>query len=297
MVTNKGTSPISAWILGSRPKTLTAAIAPILIGVAIAIHEGQFLPLPALAALWCSIFIQVGTNYYNDFSDYVRGVDTAERLGPIRVTQAGLLSPGQVRSGAMIAFGLAGIAGLYLVVLWGWPVVLIGLGSILAGLAYTAGPSPLAYNGLGDLFTLIFFGYVATLGTVYVQLGEIPGLAWPAATGMGVVITALLVVNNVRDIETDQAAGRRTIPVRFGRKVGVIEFVLLLGIAMVMPVVQWVGGEVSLWILLPWVTFPWAIHLSRCLWEDRGKALNRTLAGSARYLLVYAALLSLGLLL
>ena len=209
-----------------RPRTLYAAIAPVLTGGAVAFAQGGFQLLPVLAALLVAILIQVGTNLYNDVADFERGVDTADRLGPVRVTQAGYLSPGQVKAGAYLAFGLAGLAGLSLVVAAGPLVLAIGLASILAGLAYTGGPFPLSAKGLGDPFVFIFFGFVAVGGTVYVQLGSVPMLGWLAGAMMGALITALLVVNNVRDHETDRAAGRRTIPARFGREVGWLEFVL-----------------------------------------------------------------------
>jgi len=179
------------WLLASRPKTLTAALTTVLVGTAVAIGAGGFRWAPAITALMCALLIQVGTNIYNDVADYERGADSEQRLGPMRVTQAGLLPPEQVRRGAILAYIAAGVVGLYLAVDAGWPVVVIGLASILAGLVYTAGPSPLAYNGFGDLFVMVFFGFVAVCGTAFVQAGNIPIAAWPAGLAIGATITAI----------------------------------------------------------------------------------------------------------
>jgi 1,4-dihydroxy-2-naphthoate octaprenyltransferase len=280
-----------------RPRTLYAAIAPVLAGGAVAFAQGGFKPLPALAALLVAILIQVGTNLYNDVADFERGVDTTDRLGPVRVTQAGYLSPGQVKAGAYFSFALAGLAGLSLVFAAGPLVLVIGLASILAGLAYTGGPFPLSANGLGDPFVFIFFGFVAVGGTVFVQLGSVPPLGWLAGAMLGALITALLVVNNVRDLETDRAAGRRTIPARFGREVGWIEFGLLVALAYVLPVIAVTGIRETTWVMLTWVTLPHALRLVRDLRAQRGAALNRVLGATARLALCQAGLFSLGLML
>lgn len=288
-------TPIQAWLLAIRPRTLYAAVAPVLVGAAVAYARDGFKPLPVLAALICAVAIQIGTNLYNDAADFERGVDTADRLGPVRVTQAGFLSPRQVKTGAYLVFGLAGLAGLSLVFAAGPLVLVIGLASILAGLAYTGGPFPLSANGLGDPFVFIFFGFVAVGGTVYVQLGDIPLLGWLGGALMGALITALLVVNNVRDHETDRAAGRRTVPAHFGRRVGWVEYTLLISAAYALPFVMIISGEASPWILLTLLTLPQAIGLIRDLRDLRGPALNRVLGATARLALVQAALLSVGL--
>lgn len=285
------------WLLASRPRTLTASIAPVLVGSAVAQNQGGFRAGAALAALLAAVLIQVGTNLHNDVADYERGADRGERLGPLRVTQAGLLTPSEVRRGALVAFAAAGLVGLYLAWLAGWPVLLLGAASIAAGLAYTAGPSPLAYNGLGDLFVMLFFGFVAVGGTVYVQMGSVPALAWWAALAVGSTITALLVVNNVRDVESDRAAGRRTLPVLLGRRAGVVEYGLLMAaahlVALALPLLGLSGAEA----LLALLTAPWAAHLTWRLDRLRGRALNGVLAGTALLVLAHAGLLSLGLLL
>ena len=222
---------LRALLLASRPKTLPAAAAPVVMGSAVAAAAGGFRPGPALAALAGGLLIQIGTNFTNDVMDFKKGTDTAERVGPLRVTLAGLLTPAQVLAGAVVAFGLAAFCGIYLAAVAGWPVIAIGLASIAAGVAYTAGPAPLAYNGLGDLFVMLFFGFAAVCGTVFVQLGRVTTLAVAGALTAGAFATAILVVNNVRDVETDRKAGRRTIPVRFGRGAGVAEYVALLALA------------------------------------------------------------------
>ena len=286
---------LSPWILASRPKTLSAAIAPVMVGSAVAIAERSFHAGAALAALLTAILIQIGTNMYNDVADFERGTDTSERLGPQRVTQSGLLTPRQVRMGAFLSFAMAALCGIYLIFIAGWLVIAIGLVSILAGFAYTAGPYPLAYNGFGDLFVLIFFGFVAVCGTVYVQVGSIPTIAWPAALGVGSVITALLVVNTIRDIATDRAAGRRTIPVVYGRKAGLSEYVLLLVIAYSISLVM-IVIDLETWpVLLPWITIPAALRLYRYVASTEGRALNRALARTAKLVLVYGSLLAVGI--
>lgn len=211
-------------MLASRPKTLPAAISPVLVGWGIAIGIEGFQLLPALAALLCAVLIQIGTNLVNDVVDYQKGADTSERLGPVRVTHTGLLTPRQVWRGVFITFGLAALVGLYLVFDAGWPVLVIGGASILAGFLYTVGPYSLTNIGLGDLFVMLFFGFVAVCGTVFVVAGSGPLSAWLSALGVGALVTNILVVNNTRDMETDRQTGRKNIPVLFGRKGGKIEF-------------------------------------------------------------------------
>jgi 1,4-dihydroxy-2-naphthoate octaprenyltransferase len=291
-----GSLPIwRVWWIASRPKTLSAAIAPVLVGSAVAIAEDGFRPLPAVAALLVGILIQVGTNIYNDYADFNRGADTSERLGPLRVTQAGLMPPQIVRRAAILSFVFAGLIGLYLIWIAGWPVALLGLGAILAGLAYTAGPWPLAYNGLGDLFAWIFFGFVAVGGTAYVQLQRIPFLAWMGGLAIGAAITALLAVNNIRDIEADRIAGRRTLPVVFGRKAGVIEYGVCLISAYLVPLALVITGNYALWILLPILTLPEAIRLVGLIGRLRGRHLNQGLEGTARLVMGYGLLLAVGI--
>lgn len=283
------------WWLASRPKTLSAAIAPVLVGSAVAYSESGFDFIAALAALLVGLLIQVGTNFYNDYADFKRGADTAERLGPMRVTQSGLLAPQTVRWAAILTFTMAGLIGVYLIWLAGWPVALIGLAAILAGLAYTAGPWPLAYNGLGDLFAWIFFGFVAVCGTAYVQLRQVPFLGWMGGLAIGAMITALLAVNNIRDIETDRSAGRRTIPVVFGRSGGMLEYGFCLFVAYLTPLYIFVTFRQHLWHLLPILTLPEAIRLFRFIQVTEGRNLNKALAGTARLVLWYGVFMAVGI--
>jgi 1,4-dihydroxy-2-naphthoate octaprenyltransferase len=267
------------------------------LGSAAAASLGGFRAGPAAAALCGALLIQVGTNLANDVYDFERGTDTAERLGPTRVTEAGLLAPRQVRTGMAVAFGLATLAGIYLAWVAGWPVIVIGLTSIAAGLAYSSGPFPLAHHGLGEPFVMIFFGFVAVGGTAFVQLGTVPAAAWWCGLGAGALSTAILVVNNVRDAETDQRAGRRTLPARFGRRAGVVEYGFFLALAYLAPagLVLAAGAPRGCW--LSYLTLPLALALfRRVATRTDGPALNGALAGTGGLLVLYAALLSTGLL-
>lgn len=206
-------------------------------GAGLAGADHVFAALPFLAALSGALLIQIGTNFANDYSDFVRGVDTDDRLGAPRVTQTGLLSPAEVRRAAALAFGLAAAVGLYLVWRGGWPIVVIGLASIIAGICYTGGPWPFGYHGLGDLFVMIFFGPVAVAGTYYVQ-----ALSWDPGTllaglGVGALTTAILVINNLRDRSTDEAAGKRTLAVLIGAGPTKVEYSILLAIGVSVPLV------------------------------------------------------------
>lgn len=293
---NQVPSRLRAWIQASRPKTLTAAVTPVVVGTAIALANGAFKPLPALAALYCATAIQIGTNIFNDVMDFERGTDTHERMGPLRVTQAGWLPPAQVRRGAMVVFTSAGMVGLYLIYVGGWPVLLLGAASILAGLAYTAGPSPLAYSGFGDLFVMLFFGFAAVGGSVYVQLKVLPASTWFAAGAVGSTITALLGVNNIRDIDTDRRAGRRTIPVIIGRQGAISEYAILLSTSFLLPAIAALGGWAPMGVLLSWLAIPLAVMAFRKLVRTEGKALNNVLADTARLVLVHGLLLAVGFL-
>jgi 1,4-dihydroxy-2-naphthoate octaprenyltransferase len=286
---------LQAWILASRPQTLTAALVPVLVGTAVAQASGGLRVGPALAALFGAFMIQIATNFANDVFDAEKGADTHERLGPTRAVQSGLLTNRQVRVGMLVTIALAIVAGLYLTAIGGYPIVIIGVLSVLSGVAYTGGPFPLGYNGLGDVFVMIFFGFVAVCGTAYVQLGSVPPLAWLASIPVGAIATAVLVVNNVRDRSTDVKAGKRTLAVRFGRRFGVIEYVLLFVVAYAAPVVALLRFHRSAWVLLPIVTLPLAAKLARTLATTEGAPLNACLASTAKLLLVYGVLFSAGL--
>ncbi len=257
---------------------------------------GNFALFPALAALVGALLLQIGANFANDLFDFLRGADTAERVGPLRVTQAGLLSPRQVRAGMCVVFAVAALIGMYLIVVGGWPIVLIGLTAILAAIAYTGGPFPLGYHGLGELFVFLFFGLAAVCGTYEVQAGAVHIVAWWAAVPMGLLAVAIIVVNNLRDIATDRAAGKRTLAVCFGTRGTQVEYIALIMIAYIVPPVMWVTGvAVSAWVVLPLFSLPLVPPLVRRLLRERGRALNGVLAGTARLELVYGLLFALGL--
>lgn len=286
---------ISAWILACRPATLTAAVVPVIVGAAVAHASGGARLLPVVAALVGAVLIQIATNFANDVFDHEKGADTHERLGPLRATQAGLLTPSQVRAGMITAVALTVPIGLYLTSVAGLPIVIIGVASILSGIAYTGGPWPLGYHGLGDVFVFVFFGLVAVTGTALVARGSVPDLAWIAAIPVGSIATAVLVVNNVRDRDTDVAAGKRTLAVRLGRRAGVIEYALLMVAAYATPIVMLVAFGRSPLVLAPLLTLPVAIRLTRTLAVTDGRPLNACLAGTAKLLLAFGVLFAAGI--
>lgn len=288
---------VRAWIMASRPRTLTAAIVPVVVGTAVAVRDRAFNPWVALAALFSAVMIQIGTNLANDLFDFKKGADTHTRLGPTRVTSAGLLTPGEVEIGMWVVFGLAAASGLYVVVVGGWPILVIGVASILAGIAYTAGPFPLGYNGLGDLAVFIFFGLVAVMGTYYAQARAMTLDAGLAAVPVGVLTTAILVVNNVRDADTDREAGKRTVAVLLGRGAARAEYAVLLALAYAIPLALWLLRGASAWALLPLLTLPVAVPLARVVITTEGPALNRALTGTAQLLALYGVLFALGIVL
>jgi 1,4-dihydroxy-2-naphthoate polyprenyltransferase len=286
---------MKAWILAARPATLAAAVVPVVVGSAVASSMGGFALGPALAALLGAMAIQIGTNFVNDVYDFEKGADTSERLGPTRAVQAGLLSARQVRIGALLAFGIALAIGGYLIGVAGWIVALIGLCSIAAGIAYTAGPHPLAYLGLGDLFVMIFFGFVAVCGTVFVQLGHVPSLAWMCALPIGALSTAILAVNNLRDRAQDVAARKRTLAVRFGRRFAIAEYIGLLLLSYLVPIALVFTGRVSTTALLPLLSVPLALRLASRAMREEGRALNHVLVGTGKLLTIFGVLFSIGL--
>lgn len=291
-----GLSPLQVWLLAIRPKTLPAAAASAIVGAAVAFYDGAFLWGPALACLLAALLLQIGANLANDVFDYYRGADTHARLGPLRVTQAGLLRPGQVMLGMWLVFGLAAMLGVYLYLQAGWPVLLIGVASIAAAIAYTGGPFPFGYYGLGDLVVFIFFGPVAVCGTYFVQAGRISALSIVSSLPMGFLITAILVVNNLRDIATDRQAGKHTLAVRLGEAGTRWEYSLCLLAAYWVPPLLGILG-VTFWVLLAWLSIPLAVSQTRLVWTQAGRPLNQALAGTGRLTLVYAVLFSLGLVL
>jgi 1,4-dihydroxy-2-naphthoate octaprenyltransferase len=287
---------VGVWLHAFRIPTLSASIVPVLVGTMVAFRHDSFDAVTALAALIGAIAIQVGTNLSNDLFDFRKGADPPERIGPPRVLPMGWLTPAEVLTGIVASFGMAFVAGSYLVALRGWPVVGIGLASIAAGLAYTAGPWALAYTGLGDLFVFLFFGFVAVLGTYFVQAGTLDPEAVIAAIPVGALATAILVVNNLRDIDTDRAARKWTLAVLLGRRGARAEFATLLGAAFVVPLALWAQGLRSAWILLPLGCASLATRTLQTVFErEDGPALNRALIDAAQLHLVFGLLFAIGI--
>lgn len=283
------------WILAIRPKTLPAAASGVVMGSALAWMDGSFRLLPALAALCVALLLQIGSNVANDVYDFERGTDTSERQGPLRVTQARLLTPAQVKRGMWIIFGLAAMFGLYLAFVRGWVVIWIGLAAIVSAIAYTGGPFPLGYYGLGDLFVFIFFGVAAVAGTYFVQVGSVSPAAWWMSVPVGLIITAILVVNNLRDIENDRKGNKHTMAVRLGVRGTRIEYLLcLVGAYLIVPVAAWLG-LVSWLALLTWLSLPLAIKTARTVFTQAGRPLNAALAGTGQVALLYSLLFLVGM--
>jgi 1,4-dihydroxy-2-naphthoate octaprenyltransferase len=286
------------WLVAARPRTLPAAVSPVLFGTALAGSEDVFHPLRFVAALVGSIFIQIGTNLSNDYSDARRGADTEDRLGPVRVTAGGLMPPRTVLVGTYVAFGVAVAAGLYLTAVAGWELLVVGIASILAGVLYTGGPRPYGYEGLGELFVFLFFGVVAVVGSYFVQVEDLRWEAFALAVPVGLLAAAILVVNNVRDIETDRRAGKRTLAVKLGRDSASRLYGGMLAFAFVAPPVIWLAGGLSAWLLLSLAALPLSPPLVRTVRTRRdGPALNGALAGTGRLLAVFSVLLAAGVLL
>ncbi|HEY0316684.1 MAG TPA: 1,4-dihydroxy-2-naphthoate polyprenyltransferase [Solirubrobacterales bacterium] len=285
--------------MAARPRTLPAAIAPVLVGTAAAVQWFGSLPRPGafVAALVASIFIQIGTNLANDYSDAKRGADTADRLGPVRVTSAGLVTPQRVMRATWVAFAVAIACGIYLATVAGPAILIIGALSIAAGVLYTGGPRPYGYAGLGEVFVFLFFGLVAVNGSYYVQVESLDALPLGLSIAIGFLATAILVVNNVRDLETDRRAGKMTLAVRMGRENAVTLYKLLvLGAFVVLPIAL-IAGESSLLPLIGLLAFPLAIKPMRVMSERTdGPALNQALAATGALLGVYSLLVTAGLL-
>jgi 1,4-dihydroxy-2-naphthoate octaprenyltransferase len=291
-------SGVRIWLMASRVRTLPAAIAPVLVGTSLAGYAGVFHPLRFLAALIGAIFIQVGTNLSNDYSDARRGADTEDRLGPVRVTAGGLVPPGRVLVATYVSFGVAVLAGIYLIAVAGWQLLLVGGASILAGVLYTGGPRPYGYEGLGEVFVFLFFGIVAVAGSFFVQVRHLNWEAFALAVPVGLLAAAILVVNNVRDIETDRRAAKRTLAVRLGRERTRELFAAMAYGAYLLAPVTWLFGPLSGWLLLPWLTLPFAAAIVRTVRNHTdGPSLNGALARTGMLQLAFCMLLSAGLLL
>jgi len=289
-------SNLDAWIMASRPRTLPAAVAPVVVGSAMALADESFVWLPAVAALLVALLLQVSVNLANDYFDYLKGIDTHERLGPARVTQSGLIPPNQVKAAMILTIILSAIPGTYLLIRGGWPVIIIGCACVVALLAYSGGPYPLASHGLGDLLVFIFFGLVAVCGTYYVQVLHLTPVVWWMGVIEGLLITAILVVNNLRDIQTDRRTGKHTLAVTIGDRGCRIEYVALLAVAYAIPIALWLSDRMSAWVILPLLTLPLAISLMRLIWKSPADPiLNQALVRTARLALLFSLLLSIGL--
>lgn len=288
---------LSVWVKAARLRTLPAAIAPVAVGTALAASEDNFNLLVLLAALVGALFIQIGTNLSNDYSDARRGADTEDRLGPVRVTAGGLVPPKQVLIATWVSFAIAVIAGSYLVAVAGWELVAVGAASILAGVLYTGGPRPYGYEGLGEIFVFLFFGVVAVMGSYFIQTEQ---LTWPAfelSIPVGLLASAILVVNNVRDIDTDRRVGKRTLAVRLGRSRTRMMYCVMVALALVFPIELWLRAELPATVLISMLAAPLAIAPVRAVTQRTdGGALNKALADTAKLQLGYCLLLAIGLL-
>lgn len=288
-------SKLHIWLLAARPKTLPAGIVPVVVGGVIAYSHEGFALLPFLAALFGSIMIQIGTNFANDLFDFKKQTDREDRIGPLRVTQAGLVTPKQTAFATIVAFGMALLVGIYLVYIGGWPIVIIGLASILCGILYTAGPYALSYLGLGEIFVLVFYGPVALAGTYYVQTLKCPTEVIIAGLPFGMISTAILIVNNLRDIETDKKSGKNTLAVRFGRTFARVEYAVMIAGAGVVPPLMTVMefGNEFLYVTIAYLLFaPAAV---RAVFSSTdGDKLNETLAATGRLLIIFGICFSIG---
>ncbi len=286
---------LGVWLQAIRPKTLSAGAVPVITATGLAYGHGTGKLLPALAALLGALLIQIGTNLANDYYDFKRGADTSERLGPVRVTQSGLIAPPAVLASASVCFAAAFIVGLYLVAVGGWPIAALGILSLLSGFAYTGGPAPLAYLGLGDLFVMAFFGFGAVGGTYFVQAGRLTAAVALAALPAGALATAILVVNNLRDAVTDAKAGKRTLVVRWGARAGKLEYCAMLAAAFIAPALMSIAGMSHAWVLLSWLSAPLALPPLRWVMTKQGAALNPALGATARLQLAFGILFAAGL--
>jgi 1,4-dihydroxy-2-naphthoate octaprenyltransferase len=284
--------------MAARLRTLPASVAPVLVGTALGAVDADFRPLAFAAALLGAVAIQVGTNLSNDYSDARRGADTEDRLGPVRVTAGGLVPPRQVLVATWLSFAFAVAVGVYLVTVAGWELLLVGAASILAGVLYTGGPKPYGYEGLGELFVFAFFGLVAVTGSYFVQTEHLTWEAFALAVPVGLLAASILMVNNVRDLETDRRAGKRTLAVRLGSQTARTLYATMVFGAYVTLLPTWVSGSLDAWVLLPVLTLPLALKLAAEVSERTdGPSLNAALARTGLLQLAFCVLLSAGVLL
>lgn len=289
-------SPGQVWWLAARPATLAASVAPVLAATGVALAAGTPRLWAGLGALLVAVAIQVGVNYANDYSDFIRGADTPARRGPVRAAASGIIAPARVRLAAFAAFGVAAAAGLALSLATDWRLLIPGLAAVVAGWLYTGGPRPYGYIGLGELFVFVFFGLFAAAGTAYVEIGRVPALAWAGGVFTGALACAILALNNLRDLETDRAAGKRTLAVRLGRRGARTLVGALLLLAFLTPVgalLLHLGGR---WILLPLLLFPTGFGINRATAADDAPRLVAALKATAELELWFALLWVAGVL-
>ena len=287
---NKETFDWNSWGLAVRLRTLPAAAAGVVTGSALAWRDGFFRFDAAFACLLAALLLQIGSNLANDVFDFERGTDTPDRLGPVRVTQAGLLTPSQVKYGMLIVFALAALLGLYLAWLGGWPIVLIGIAAIISAVAYTGGPFPLGYYGFGDLFVFIFFGLASVAGTYFVQAKSVSAAAWWMAVPPGLIITAILVVNNLRDLDNDRKAGKHTLAVLLGERASKTEYLLCMSLAYLVIPIAALWNVIPWMSLITWASLPLAIRTMRVVFTQKGRPLNAALAGTGQIALLFSIL-------
>jgi len=284
-----------AWLIGIRPASLSASIGRVLVGTATANRLQVQRPAAFVAALLAAMLIQIGTNFANDAFDFQSGADTPDRLGPRRLVLSGAVSPRGALIGACVVFGLAAVLGIYLISVGGWPILVIGVLSIASGLLYTGGPWPLGYHGLGDLFTFIFFGPVAVIGSAYLQTLDVRPAAVLASIPVGLLVTAILIVNNLRDIDTDRAVGKMTLAVRMGARATRVYYAAFVLGAYLFPPIILLTLNRSPFVCLPWLTLPTAFSAVRTVATSEGPALNLMLRRTGRLNLAFGLLLALGL--
>ena len=285
------------WLIAIRIKTLPAAISPVILGTALAFHDGDSNSIILFMTLLAAVLIQIGANFANDVYDFQKGTDRDDRLGPKRATQSGLITPEEMKTAMWRIFALAIFVGFYLAWVGGWPIVFIGLASIAAGIAYTGGPYPLGYHGWGDAFVFIFFGLIAVPATYYLQTGFITNNSLWMGAALGMLSTAILVVNNIRDMETDIVTGKKTLAVRLGKSFSQIEFSILVIFPFIIPLCMWWNTRNNMSLLITLFALPIAVHLIIQLISKTGRELNKVLAGTARFLFIFTILFSLGLIL
>ncbi len=291
-------TPLRAWLMAARPKTLPTAVSPVIVGSAAAAADRAFSFPPAVAALTGALLLQIGVNIANDYFDYIKGVDGVDRLGPLRVTQGGLLSPGAVWKGLLAVIGMVCLVGGYLIAEGGTPIAVIGACAVGSLLAYSGGPFPLASHGLGDLFVFVFYGPVAVCGTYWVQAHALHTGVILLSYPVGFLITAVLVVNNFRDIPTDRRSGKQTLAVMLGPPGTQLLYRLVIGAAYVMLLPLWVYYQPGWALLLPLLTIPLAVRLGRTVRPGAPPAVfNRALAHTAMLALVFGLLLAAGVVL